>query len=81
MKLSASLVLGLASGDGVTPPWEAECMGECCDIESLGMFKALEYTNELAHGSKVTVGCKQHYMLNIDYEGKKFPVGGQSGPP
>ena len=70
MKLSASLIVGLASADGVMQPWEAECTGECCDIETLGMFKALEYTRGLENGSKVTVGCKQHYMLNIDYPGK-----------
>lgn len=75
MKLSASLIFGLTSADGVKQPWEAECMGECCDIETLGMFKALEYTDELAHGSKVTVGCKQHYMLNIDYPADPYVYG------
>ena len=52
-----------------------ECQGECCDLEDQGYFKVLSSSKGNANGSVASVGCKQHYRLNLDWPKDPYVYG------
>ena len=51
------------------------CNGECCDLEDSGYYKILSATNGNKSGSVASVGCKQHYRLNLEWPKDPYVYG------